>query len=162
MSGSIINSTPVTAALIAKQIPHRLFCHPGQVDTLEQAARERGQKPDQIVRSILFRLPNNEFVMVLIAGPDQISWPRLRGYLHTSRITVATPEEIKQQTGYTVGAVSPLGFTNPIRILIDQSVLKQNEISMGSGEQNTTVILWVSDLLKALDQYEIGNFSSGD
>ena len=59
-----IESTPVTRALDALGIAYRLFCHPGPIHSLEQAASERGQRPEQIVRSILFRLAEDEFVMV--------------------------------------------------------------------------------------------------
>jgi len=51
------------------------------VHTLEQAAIERGQRPEQVVRSILFRLSSDEFFMVLIAGQRQISWKAIRAYL---------------------------------------------------------------------------------
>ena len=46
-------STPVTRALDDIGIPYRFFVHEGKVHSLEQAAEERGQRPKQIVRSIL-------------------------------------------------------------------------------------------------------------
>jgi hypothetical protein len=49
------NPTPVSQALAQMNIPHREFCHPGPVSSLEQAAAERGQQPEQVIRSILFR-----------------------------------------------------------------------------------------------------------
>ena len=152
------DSTPVTKALVAGQIPHRLFRHPGQIRSLEQAARERGQRPEQIVRSILFRLTEDEFVMVLIAGPQQISWPALRSYLGYSRLTMASKEEVLAVTGYPIGAVSPFGLPAPIRTLVDRNVLAEEEISIGSGERNATVILRSEDLMRALGPVEIGSF----
>ena len=64
-----IDETPVTRALDALEIPYRFFRHPGNVSSLEQAAQERGQEPEQVIRSIVFRLSQSEFVMVLVAGP---------------------------------------------------------------------------------------------
>ena len=61
---------PVSIALTAANIPHRVFRHSGPVNSLEQAAEERGQQPDQVVRSILFRLGKGHYAMVLMAGPD--------------------------------------------------------------------------------------------
>ena len=69
--------TPVTLALVAKGIPHTVFQHPGPVHSLEQAARERGQRPEQVVRSIVFRLAEDSYVMVLMAGALRVrglSW----------------------------------------------------------------------------------------
>jgi Cys-tRNA(Pro)/Cys-tRNA(Cys) deacylase len=155
-----MDSTPVTQALDEKGVPYRLFRHPGQVHSLEQAAAERGQRPGQVVRSLLFRLAKNEYAMVLVAGPAQVSWPALRKYLDQSRLTTASEEEVLSITGYPRGAVSPLGLPSPVRILIDRGVLAEEEISIGSGVRNVTVILRSVDLLKAIEPAEIGDFTA--
>src|SRR3990172_2360417 len=152
--------TPVTRALEAKGIPYRVFRHPGPVTSLEQAARERGQRPDQVVRSILFRLAQDEFVMVLVSGPDQVSWSALRRYLGRSRLSMASQEEVLAATGYSLGAVSPFGLPAPMRILVDESILDEEEISIGSGERGVTVIVRSKDFFAALDHSEIGQFKS--
>ena len=154
-----VDSTPVTDALAASGIPHRLFNHLGPVRSLEQAALERGQKPEQVVRSILFRLEEGHFVLVLVAGPHQISWRALRRFLGQSRLTMASPEEVLAHTGYELGAVSPFGLPAPLRVLVDESVLAQNgEISIGAGVRGTTVILQQGDLMRALGPVETGRF----
>lgn len=150
--------TPVTWALTDKDVPYRLFRHPGPVKSLEQAARERGHRPEQVVRSILFRLAKGEYAMVLMAGPDQISWKALRSYLGQSRLTTASEEEVLTVTGYERGAVSPFGLPSPMRILVDDSLLDQEEISIGSGERGLTVILRTDDLMNALGNVEVGQF----
>ncbi len=155
----IVDSTTVTDALAAAGIPHRLFNHPGPVRSLEQAALERGQKPEQVVRSILFRLEEGHFLMVLVAGPRQISWRALRRYLGQSRLTMASPEEVLAHTGYELGAVSPFGLPTPLRVLVDENVLAQKgEVSIGAGVRGTTVILQRDDLLRALGPVETGRF----
>jgi Cys-tRNA(Pro) deacylase len=146
--------TPVIVALKKMRIPHRIFRHPGPIRSLEQAARERGQQPSQIVRSILFRLSAGEFVMVLIAGPQQISWRSLRRYLQQPRLTTASEQEVIRETGYQLGAVSPFGLPSEMRILLDESVLESSEVSIGSGQRGTTVIMGRSDLLRALGDVE--------
>lgn len=154
----IDESTPVTRRLAELNIPYRFFRHPGLVRSLEQAARERGQKPEQIVRSILFRLTADEYVMVLMAGPRQISWPALRRYLGKTRLTMANEEEVLQVTGFPLGAVSPLGLPGPLRVLVDRSLMDQSEISIGSGQRFSTVILSREDLFRALGEVEMGEF----
>lgn len=157
-----ISETPVSKDLDNKNIPYRLFTHQRPISSLEQAAKERNQIPDQIIRSILFRLPKNDYIMVLVAGPDQISWSDLREYLGTSRITMASKEQVFEQTGYEIGAVSPFGLPNSIRILIDEAVLRQQEVSLGSGVRGTTVFMKVKDLIQALDHPEVGCFVECD
>jgi Cys-tRNA(Pro)/Cys-tRNA(Cys) deacylase len=155
MDQNASDSTPVTRALEALNVPYRFFRHPGQVRSLEQAAKERGQRPNQIVRSIVFRLSEDDFLMVLVAGPEQISWHALREYLGLSRMTMANKEQVLEKTGFPPGAVSPFGLPQPMRILVDKSVLQEEIVSIGSGVRNTTVILRRDDLMQALGEVEI-------
>jgi Cys-tRNA(Pro) deacylase len=148
-------SPPVSLELEKLNIPHRVFRHAGKVTSLEQAARERGQRPEQIVRSILFRIGEDEYLMALVAGPAQISWKALRSYLGRSRLTMADEDEVLEITGYPIGAVSPFGSARTLRILIDPSVFFEEEISIGSGIRGTTVILKSDDLKRALGKIEI-------
>jgi Cys-tRNA(Pro) deacylase len=152
-------STPVTLFLDSMNIPYRVFTHSGPVHSLEQAARERNQRPEQVVRSIIFRLNEVEFVMVLVAGPQQVSWPMLREYLKVTRMTMASPEEVLEQTGYVTGAVSPFGLLKAMRILVDESVFQEEEVSIGSGIRGITVILRTHDLKKSLGYVDIGKFT---
>ena len=142
--------TSVTRELDEKQIPNQLFTHDGPVRSLAQAAAERNQQPAQVVRSLLFRLAKEEFLMVLVAGPQQIDWKQLRRTLGQSRLTMAKPAELLRVTGYEMGAVAPFGLPSPVRVLVDQSVLDQTEISLGSGVRGTAVMLKTADLLTAL------------
>jgi Cys-tRNA(Pro)/Cys-tRNA(Cys) deacylase len=155
------DSTPVTRHLSELGIPYRFFRHPRPVRSLEQAAQERGQTPEQVVRSILFRLAQDEYVMVLMPGPRQVSWGALRRYLAKSRLTMASEQEVLAITGYPLGAVSPLGLRTPLRVLVDYSLMDQSEISIGSGERNSTVILTREDLFEALGEVEMGKFGEG-
>jgi len=154
-------SPPVSLELKKQNIPHRVFTHPGKVSSLEQAARERGQRPEQIVRSILFRIGEDEYVMALVAGPAQISWKALRAYLGQSRLTMADKDEVLRVTGYPIGAVGPFGTartlsgTGKLRILVDPNVFTEEEISIGSGVRGTTVIMKSNDLKRALGEVEM-------
>ena len=96
--------------------------------------------------------------MVLVAGPAQVAWKTLRQYLGQSRLTTATEEEVLAITGYPIGAVSPFGLPQPLPIYIDNSVLAEEEISIGSGVRGTTVILSSADLRVTLPDAEIGLF----
>lgn len=149
------NQPPASVALNDLGIPHRLFFHEGIVNSFEQAARERGQRESQVVRSILFQIRPEEFVMVLVAGSAQIDWKKLRQFVGRSRVRMATEEEVLALTGYRVGTVSPFGLKNQVRVLIDTSVLKEEEVSIGSGVRNTAIILRTVDLRSALGDAEV-------
>lgn len=152
-------STPVSRVLTRFGIPHREFTHPGPIHSLKQAADERGQIPEQIVRSIVFRIGKGEFAMVLVAGPNQVSWPALRSRLGQSRLTMASDDEVLAATGYQPGSVSPFGLPAPLRILVDENVFVHEEISIGSGVKGTTIIMKSADLKVALGKIELGIFT---
>lgn len=150
--------TPVTQALDALGIPYRLHLHPQPVRSQEQAARERGLEPAQIIRSLVFRLEAGVYVMVLMPGAGKVSWPKLRRHLGVTRLTTATPDEVVRVTGFEPGSVSPFGLAQPLRILADAQVLEHTTISLGAGVRNAGVILARDTLLRALAP-EIGDFS---
>lgn len=149
---------PVSRYLLERNIPHRVFHHTQPIHSLEDAAEQRGQRPTQIVRSILFRLEEGEYAMVLVAGPQQISWKALRQFFGRSRLTMASEEEVLTVTGYRIGSVSPFGLPAPLRILLDESLLAEEELSLGSGVRGVAVILRRDDLLAALPDAEHGHF----
>ena len=154
------DSTPVTRHLDKLGIPYQTFRHPGPVHSLEQAAQERHQQPDQVIRSIVFRVGEGAFVMVLMAGTTQVSWRVLRRYLGQSRLTMASEPELIQYTGYVPGSVSPFGLSAPMRVLIDAPVMANDVVSIGSGERGLTVIMTTADLRRALPAAEVGTFGN--
>ncbi len=151
---------PVSITLTKLGIPHRVFVHVGEVTSLEQAAAERGQEVGQVVRSIVFRLAEGRFAMALVAGAAQISWSTLRAHFGQSRLTMADPAEVLAVTGYRIGSVAPIGLPGAMPILVDESVLVPEELSIGSGRPATGVILKRDDLLKILAGATIGKFTS--
>ena len=146
---------PASIALDSLGIPHRIFRHEKPVSSFEEAASARNQRPEQIVRSILFQVRPGDFVLVLMAGPDQIDWKKLRSIVKRSRVRMATEEEVLDVTGYRVGTVSPFGLKSQPRVLLDASVLREEEISIGSGVRNVAIIMKGEDVRKALGDVEI-------
>jgi prolyl-tRNA editing enzyme YbaK/EbsC (Cys-tRNA(Pro) deacylase) len=92
---------------------------------------------------------------VLVAGPDQIDWKKLRQFVKRSRVRMATEEEVLEVTGYRIGTVSPFGVKRQVQVLIDASVLKETEVSIGSGVRNMAIIMQSADLRQALSTSEI-------
>jgi hypothetical protein len=86
---------PASMALEKLKIPHQVFRHENPLRSFEQAAEERQQRPEQIVRSILFQIRPEEFLMVLVAGRESDSTGGVldgaRGRTGTSRLEEITP-----------------------------------------------------------------------
>jgi Cys-tRNA(Pro)/Cys-tRNA(Cys) deacylase len=160
---SDVNKPPASMALEKLNIPHQVFRHEKPILSFEQAAAERNQRPEQIVRSILFQVRPEEFVMILVAGREQVDWKKLRQFVGRSRLRMATEEEVLDITGYRVGTVSPFGLKNQarpefdrrVKVLIDESVLREEEISLGSGVRQMAIIMKSADLRRALGESEV-------
>ena len=153
---------PASIALDQLGIPHRIFRHETPVTSFEQAASDRKQRPEQIVRSILFQVRPGEFVMVLMAGRDQVDWKKLRQLVKRSRVRMATEDEVLEVTGYRIGTVSPFGVRRQIQVLLDASVLREDEISIGSGVRNTAIVMKSRDVKNALGDVEIVELGESD
>ena len=152
-----MDQPPISFILEKLGVPHRVFHHEKPVHSFEQAAQDRNQRPGQVVRSILFRVKDGEYAMVLMAGQAQVSWKILRKILGRSRISMATEEEVLDVTGYRIGTVGPFGLLKPVRMLVDAGLMKEDEISIGSGMRDKAIILKSADLVKALGDVEVVN-----
>lgn len=152
-------TTPAGRALAALDIPFIEFKHNSLVTSIEQAAAERNQEVSQVVRSILFRCSEGDYFMVLVAGKGKISWKALRQHYKRSRLTTASPEEVIRVTGYEIGSVNPFGLPVEIPLILDESVLAQPSVSLGSGVQGSAIMITTNNLLKALKEYETGRFT---
>ncbi len=156
-----MDNPPASIALQALDIPHQVFRHTHPINSLEQAAQERGQRPEQVVRSILFRIGEDEYLMALVAGPAQISWKKLRKHMRQSRLTMASEDEVFEVTGYQVGAVSPFGTSRPLRVLVDPGLLKEEVVSLGSGVRGVAILIKTADLMRGLNGAEIAELIDG-
>ena len=88
-----------------------------------------------IVKSLLFKIENT-FILCLVAGDKRCSLNKLKKIKDKKDISMASPEEVKTQTGYTIGGVSPVGHLKKIEIIIDNSLERFNELFAAAGHPN--------------------------
>ena len=88
-----------------------------------------------IIKSLLFRTEDS-FTLCLIAGDKRCSLNKLKKIKNKKDISMATPEDVKTQTGYTIGGVSPIGHIKKIEIIIDNSLERFNKLFAAAGHPN--------------------------
>ena len=88
-----------------------------------------------IVKSLLFKTENT-FILCLVAGDKRCSLNKIKKIKDKKDISMASPEEVKTQTGYTIGDVSPVGHLEVIEIIIDNSLERFNELFAAAGHPN--------------------------
>ena len=103
--------------------------------TAQDAAKALDCNVGAIVKSLLFRT-GDDFILCLVAGDKRCSLNKLKKLKDKKDILMASPEEVKTQTGYTIGGVSPIGHLNKIEILIDKSLKRFDQLFAAAGHPN--------------------------
>ena len=103
--------------------------------TAQNAAKALDCNVGAIVKSLLFRT-GDDFILCLVAGDKRCSLNKLKKLKDKKDILMASPEEVKTQTGYTIGGVSPIGHLNKIEILIDKSLERFDQLFAAAGHPN--------------------------
>ena len=115
--------------------------------TAKDAAIALGCDVGAIVKSLLFKTGDN-FTLCLVAGDKRCSLNKLKKIKDEKDISMASPEEVKNQTGYTIGGVSPVGHLNKLEIFIDKSLERFNELFAAAGHPNCVFKINFKDIQK--------------
>ena len=103
--------------------------------TAQEAASSLGCEVGAIVKSLLFKTENT-FTLCLVAGDKKASLNKIKKTLMIKDASMASADDVKNVTGFTIGGVSPIGHLNKINILIDQTFNRFNELFAAAGHPN--------------------------
>ena len=103
--------------------------------TAQDAAAALGCDVGAIVKSLLFKTEDS-FILCLVSGDKRCSLNKLKEINNKKDVSLASPEDVKTQTGYTIGGVSPVGHLNKVEIFIDKSLKKFNDLFAAAGHPN--------------------------
>lgn len=136
------------AALDAAGLAHRRVVH-GRVSSLAEAAAARGVEPADVVKSIVVRRGDDDYLFVLVPGDRAISWPRLRALLGVNRMSMPDAAVALQVTGYERGTITPFGSLTTLPVVADLR-LAGRTVSLGAGAHGVAVIVDADAMLAAL------------
>ncbi|MDA9042258.1 YbaK/EbsC family protein [Candidatus Pelagibacter sp.] len=115
--------------------------------TAQDAAKALDCNVGAIVKSLLFRA-GDDFILCLVAGDKRCSLNKFKKLKDKKDISMASPEEVKTQTGYTIGGVSPIGHLNKIEIIIDKSLERFIQLFAAAGHPNCVFKINFIDIQK--------------
>ena len=115
--------------------------------TALEAASSLGCEVGAIVKSLLFKTENS-FTLCLVAGDKRASLNRIKKALKIKDASMASAEDVKNITGYTIGGVSPIGHLKKIEILIDKSLSRFNLLFAAAGHPNCVFKIDFTNLKK--------------
>ena len=100
-----------------------------------------------IVKSLLLRTENN-FILCLVAGDKRCSLNKVKKILNKKDVSMADAEQVKSQTGFSIGGVSPVAHLNQIKILIDSSLSRYENVYAAAGHPNSIFKIGYKQLIE--------------
>jgi Cys-tRNA(Pro) deacylase len=140
--------TPATVALAAAAIPHELVVTE-PASSAEESAQFQGIELRQLLRTIVVRRGENDYLFVLVPGGRRFDWPKLRGHLGVSRLSLPDADEARAVTGYERGTITPFGASRAWPVIADASINGLEKVAIGGGKRGVNIHLRPADLIAA-------------
>ena len=146
----IINKEPVQRVIKALEV----FDKSLKVQILQETARTAKDAANAlnceegaIVKSLVFRA-ETKFLICLVSGDKRCSLNKLKKFISKKDVSMASADEVKAQTGFTIGGVSPVGHINDLNIIIDRMLERFQIVYAAAGHPNS---IFKIDFLKLKD-----------
>ncbi|MEP7762516.1 YbaK/EbsC family protein [Sanguibacter sp. 25GB23B1] len=136
-------------ALEASGLTYTIARH-GPVGSLAEAAAARGVSPSGIVKTLVVRRADDDYLFVLVPGDRSISWPKLRTLLGVQRLSMPDATVARDVTGYERGTITPFGSLSPWPVVADERVLG-GPVSIGAGAHGVSASVDGDALVAFLD-----------
>lgn len=122
----------------------------GQVSSLAEAAKARGVEPRDVIKTLVVRRADDDFLFVLVPGDREISWPKLRTLLGVNRLSMPDAETAFEVTGYRRGTITPFGSTHPWPVIADASLIGRR-VTLGAGAPGVAIALEADSMIGGLN-----------
>ena len=113
--------------------------------TAKDAANALNCREGAIVKSLIFKV-EKEFIICLVSGDKRCSLNKLKKIVSKKDVSMASAEEVKAQTGFTIGGVSPVGHINDLNIIIDRSLERFQIVYAAAGHPSSIFKIDISKL----------------
>jgi len=125
-----------------------------KVDVLNTSARTANDaamslkcEVGAIVKSLLLRTENN-FLLCLVSGDKRCSLNKVKKILNLKDVSMADAEQVKNETGFSIGGVSPIAHLKKNKVLIDISLSRYEHVYAAAGHPNTIFKINYKQLIK--------------
>jgi len=140
-------SAPGAVAARQLGLAHEVISY-GRVGSVAEAAAARGVDVADVVKTLVVRMPPEEYVLVLVPGDRSLAWPKLRAVLGSNRCALPDAATALSVTGYERGTITPLGLN--LSVIADERI-RGRRITLGSGRHGVAIGLAADDLIAAFD-----------
>lgn len=141
--------TPAIYAIAAAGIPHRVVViEPAR--SAADAAERQGIPLAALLRTIVVRRGDDDYLFVLVPAGRRFDWPKLRAHLGVSRLSLPDADEARDVTGYVRYTITPFGSTRAWPVVADAAMLDEPIVAIGGGAHGVNLHLAPADLVAAL------------
>ena len=142
-------STPALAAIAAAGVPHRVV-RTERASSAEESARFQGIETHQLLRTIVVRRGEDDYLFVLVPAGRRFDWPKLRELLGVRRMTLPDADEARTVTGYERYTITPFGSTRAWPVIADAAIVGEPVAAIGGGGFGINLHLAPADLISTL------------
>ena len=143
------DETPAIAAVRELGVGHRVV-RTEPANSAEESAQMQGIPLGALLRTIVVRRGEDDYLFVLVPAGRRFDWPKLRGHLGVTRMSLPDAEEAKAVTGYVRYTITPFGSTRAWPVIVDEAVMAERVVSVGGGIRGVNLHFAPADLVAAL------------
>jgi Cys-tRNA(Pro) deacylase len=142
-------TTPALDAIAALGVAHRVV-RTGQANSAEESADLQGIPLGALLRTIVVRRGEDDYLFVLVPAGRRFDWPKLRGHLGVTRMSLPDADEAHRVTGYVRYTITPFGSTRAWPVVADASLMDHPVVAIGGGARGVNLHLAPDDLVRVL------------
>ena len=136
-------------AMAGVDVPFRVVQTRPAGSAAESAAMQ-GIELASLLRTIVVRRGQGDYVFVLVPAGRRFDWPKLRAHLGVRQLSLPDAEEARAATGYERYAITPFGATQAWPVIADATIVERSVVAIGGGARGVNVHLDPADLVRAL------------
>ena len=144
-----VPTTPATLAISERGIAYRVVTTE-PAGSAEESASMQGIPLGALLRTIVVRRGEDDYLFVLVPAGRRFDWPKLRAHLGVSRLSLPDADEAQRVTGYVRYTITPFGSTRAWPVLADAAILDQPVVAIGGGARGVNLHLTPADLIASL------------
>ena len=143
-------TTPAIDALAATGVPYAVV-RTERAGSAEESAAFQGIPVEALLRTIVVRRGEDDYVFVLVPAGRRFDWPKLRAHLGVTRLSLPDADEAQAATGYVRYTITPYGSIRAWPVIADASITRLETVAIGGGAPGVNLHLAPADLIRALD-----------
>ena len=140
--------TPATEAVASAGVKHRVV-RTTPAGSAEESAALQGIPLGSLLRTLVVRRAEDDFLFVLVPAGRRFEWSKLRAHLGVKRLSMPDAEEARAVTGYERGAITPFGAKRAWPVIVDATALEADTVAIGGGARGVNIHLTTRDLVRA-------------